>query len=65
MNKLRLLLALAALVAVTPPLAGQQKRISPHESISEMINGDRVIVVYGRPYTKDPDSGQERGFGVI
>jgi DUF2911 family protein len=60
MNKLRFLLAMAALAAFTPPLAGQQKRISPHETISKMINGDRVIVVYGRPYTKDPDTGQER-----
>jgi hypothetical protein len=60
MNKLRFLLAMAALAAFSPPLAGQQKRISPHETISKMINGDRVIVVYGRPYTKDPDTGQER-----
>jgi hypothetical protein len=61
MNKLRFLLAMAALAALTPPLAGQQKRISPHETIiSKVINADRVIVVYGRLYTKDPDTGQER-----
>ena len=60
MNKLRFVLAMVALAAFTLPLAGQQKRISPHETISKMINGDRVMVVYGRPYTKDPDTGQER-----
>ena len=32
----------------------QQKRISPHETVSAVIDGSRVTVVYGRPYTKDP-----------
>lgn len=60
MNKLIFLLAMGAIVSLVPPLRAQQKRISPHETISKMINGNRIIVVYGRPYTKDPDSGQER-----
>jgi hypothetical protein len=42
------------------PAAAQQKRISPHETISTVIDGNRVTVVYGRPYTKDPTSGAPR-----
>ena len=62
MNRLKstlTILAAASLVSATPLLA-QQKRVSPHETVSTTINGDRVTVVYGRPYTKDPKSGTPR-----
>jgi Protein of unknown function (DUF2911) len=42
------------------PLAAQQKRTSPHETISKVVDGNRVTIVYGRPYTKDPKSGELR-----
>ena len=52
-------LALATLIAV--PLMAQptsipkpRTRVSPHETISTVIDGDRVTIVYGRPYSKDP-----------
>jgi hypothetical protein len=35
-------------------------RISPHETVSAVIDGNRVTIVYGRPYTKDPKSGEPR-----
>lgn len=35
-------------------------RTSPHETISAKIDNNRVIVVYGRPYSKDPKSGKLR-----
>jgi uncharacterized protein (DUF2141 family) len=54
------LLLIAALVACVWPAAAQQKRTSPHETISAVIGGNRVMVVYGRPYTKDPTTGQVR-----
>jgi hypothetical protein len=44
----------------------QQKRVnstgghSPHETTSQVVNGDRVTITYGRPYTKDPNSGEPR-----
>ncbi len=60
MNKLKYLLTIGAIVACTSPLMGQQKRISPHETISKLIDGNRVTIVYGRPYTKDPNTGQDR-----
>lgn len=61
MNGLKFTLTIIAtsLVAATPLLA-QQKRVSPHETISKEIDGSRVVVVYGRPYSKDPKSGEAR-----
>ena len=32
----------------------QQKPVSPHETISATIDGNKITVVYGRPYTKRP-----------
>ena len=60
MNKLKFLLIVAALVTGGLPSIAQQKRVSPHETISTVIDGNRVTVVYGRPYTKDPKSGEAR-----
>jgi hypothetical protein len=58
--KLKYLLTIAAIIGCTSPLMAQQKRISPHETISKAIDGDRIMIVYGRPYTKDPTTGQNR-----
>jgi hypothetical protein len=60
MNKLKSMIAIAAIVASTLPLAAQQKRTSPHETVGTVIDGCRVTVTYGRPYTKDPRSGEVR-----
>ncbi len=49
----------AGLFGVLPAVA-QEPRISPHETVSAVIHGDRVTVVYGRPYTKDPKTGEPR-----
>ena len=59
MKKLKFLL-LAALVASSLPLMAQQKRVSPHETVGTVIDGSRVTVVYGRPYLKDPKTGEVR-----
>src|SRR5271170_6631666 len=60
MNKLKSILTLAAIVISACPMMAQQKRVSPHETISAVIGGNRVTVTYGRPYTKDPKSGEMR-----
>jgi hypothetical protein len=60
MNKLKLLLTVGAATACISPLMAQQKRISPHETVSKAIDGDRVTIIYGRPFTKDPNTGQNR-----
>jgi hypothetical protein len=57
--KIFLCVAVAMLVNALPAMA-QQKRISPHETISTRIDGQLVMIVYGRPYTKDPKTGDMR-----
>jgi Protein of unknown function (DUF2911) len=60
MNKLKSILIVAAIFASAWPLMAQQKRISPHETTSAVIDGNRVTIVYGRPYTKDHQTGEMR-----
>jgi hypothetical protein len=67
MKKLIVPLAITAIALVgTLPAVAQQKRtastggVSPHETISAVIDGNRVTVTYGRPYTKNPRSGEVR-----
>ena len=60
MNTIKSLLTIAAIAISTLPLAAQQKRVSPHEIVSTRIDGGLVQVIYGRPYTKDPHSGEAR-----
>ena len=33
---------------------------SPHETTSAVIDGSRVTITYGRPFTKDPKTGEAR-----
>ena len=40
--------------------AAQQKRVSPPDVTGAVIEGSRVTVYYGRPYTKDPKTGEPR-----
>lgn len=49
--------AAAALLGTSPLLAA---RLSPHETISSVIDKNRVTIVYGRPYSKDPKTGETR-----
>src|ERR1700751_1979518 len=61
MNKLISILIIGAIFGgICPAMAQQHKRVSPHETVSKVIDGNRVMIVYGRPYTKDPQSGQDR-----
>ncbi len=59
-NRLRYILNIGAIVASISPVTAQEKRKSPHETVSKVIDGNRVTIVYGRPYTKDPNTGQNR-----
>ena len=61
MNKLVSILTIGAIFGgISPSMAQQHPRVSPHETVSKVIDGNRVMIVYGRPYTKDPKSGQDR-----
>jgi hypothetical protein len=53
-------LVLPALLLAIAPLGAQQKKASPHETVNATIDGAAITVVYGRPYTKDPKSGEVR-----
>lgn len=43
-----------------PAPAQPRARTSPHDTISARIDGNRVMLVYGRPYSKDPKTGEMR-----
>jgi hypothetical protein len=60
MNKIKSALVIATLLLGMLPLMAQEKRVSPHETLSANIGGNRVTIVYGRPYTKNPKTGEVR-----
>jgi hypothetical protein len=60
MNKIKSILTAAALIITTLPMMAQEKRLSPHETIGSVIDGNRVTIIYGRPYTKSPKTGEMR-----
>ena len=59
---LSVLFATSSLMAQQPqaPKVNSTGGTSPHETTSAIIDGNRVTVTYGRPYSKDPRSGQIR-----
>lgn len=60
MNKFKTTLIITAILATALPGMAQRKRVSPHETISGDIDGAKITVVYGRPYTKNPKTGEPR-----
>jgi hypothetical protein len=58
--------AAALLLGASPLSAQQAKKVastggtSPHETTSAVIDGCRVTITYGRPFTKDPKTGEPR-----
>lgn len=61
MIKPSFLLVLPILLFAASPLSAQEKqRVSPHETVNATIDGNELSVVYGRPYSKDPKSGEKR-----
>ncbi len=61
MRKSVSLLLLAAVIAlITVPLMAQPKRVSPADITGAVIDGSRVTVVYSRPFSKSPKTGEVR-----
>src|SRR3982750_9526 len=66
MNKVLAALLLLALTArfnvqaQPAPRAASTGGNSPHETTSAVIDGNRVTLTYGRPYTKAPKTGEMR-----
>ena len=40
-----------------PAFAQQRVRTSPHDTLSTVVDGSRIMLVYGRPFAKDPKTG--------
>jgi hypothetical protein len=59
LQKVSLTILAATLVGTVPAMA-QQKRVSPHETVSTQIGEGRVMLVYGRPYAKNPKGDDVR-----
>jgi hypothetical protein len=61
MNRLQFLaLAAGTVLLGSAPLRAQQVRLSPPDVTGAVIDGNRVTVYYGRPYTKDPKTSAPR-----
>ena len=60
MNTLKSILILGIVAIGLLPSMAQQKRMSPHETVGAVIDGNRLTIVYGRPYTKSPRTGEVR-----
>jgi hypothetical protein len=59
------LLAAASLLVALPLMAQTTSkpapgRASPHDTVSTVVDGSRVMLVYGRPHVKDPKTGEAR-----
>ena len=55
-----LLLIPAPIFSASPLLAQEKPRVSPHETVNATVGGAKITIVYGRPYSKDPKSGEKR-----
>jgi hypothetical protein len=61
MKRILSLLAVAAAISISAlPAQAQQKRLSPHETISTVVDGGRVEIVYGRPFITKPGTTTAR-----
>ena len=60
------LIVLLAITSISRLDAQEQKRAastggnSPHETTSAVIDNNRVTIIYGRPFTKHPKTGEVR-----
>jgi nucleoid-associated protein YgaU len=56
-TRINTILILATLIATALPTLAQQRRASPHDTVSAVIGdrrtGNRITLTYGRPYSKD------------
>jgi Protein of unknown function (DUF2911) len=50
----------ALLLSASVLLAEEKPRVSPHETVNATVGDAKITIVYGRPYMKDPKSGEKR-----
>jgi len=63
MNKIKSTLVVAALLLCAFPLMAQERHVSPHETLSSVIDGNRVTITYGRPFAIKPGTTEVRKIG--
>jgi hypothetical protein len=54
-----LVITTAAMIGALPVMA-QERHVSPHETLSSVIDGNRVTITYGRPYAVKPGTTEIR-----
>jgi hypothetical protein len=54
-----LVITTAAMIGALPVMA-QERHVSPHETLGAVIDGNRVTITYGRPYTTKPGTTEAR-----
>ncbi len=54
-----LVITTAAMMGALPAMA-QERHVSPHETLGAVIDGNRVTITYGRPYTTKPGTTEAR-----
>ena len=54
-----LLIVAGALACASALMDGMRPRVSPHETITATIDGDEIKIVYGRPYSRNPNNTNE------
>jgi hypothetical protein len=55
-----LLIIPALALSASPVLAQEKPRVSPQETVNATVGEAKITIVYGRPYTKDPKTGEKR-----
>lgn len=55
-----LLIIPTLLLSASPLFAQEKPRVSPHDTVNAMVGDAKITIAYGRPYTKDPKSGEKR-----
>jgi hypothetical protein len=61
MNKMKFTLMVTAVALGALPLLAQPKpRVSPQATVTAEIDGNSLKIVYSRPYSKDPKTGEIR-----
>jgi Protein of unknown function (DUF2911) len=59
MTRRTAILVLSAIPATRYGAAFQEKRMSPHETVSIDVNGKQLSITYGRPYLKHREFGKD------
>ena len=54
LQKVTLTILATTLLGALPAMAQSHARVSPHETLSAHLPGGSIVLVYGRPYAKNP-----------